>query len=224
MSYQQPPPSDEPTPSGSAPPPPPPPPEEPPPPPPPPAAETPPPAYAPPPAYEPPPAAPAAGGSSPMSGMTADQFKDTVQGAHAYDLGIIGAGILAFLLSFFPFYTVSASGPLLGGLSDSGSAWHGFFGWFAVLLALAASALVALRLFGIQVLDASMTRLAVLGGYGVSFLCLIIAFFVTPGGGCQGVQACEDVVDFGRGFGFWATLIVVLAGLVLAFMRKDATD
>ena len=156
--------------------------------------------------------------------MTADQFKSTVQGGHPYDLGIIGAGILAFLLSFFPYYTVSTSGPLLGGLSDSGSAWHGFFGWFAVLLALAASALLALRMFGVHVLDASMTRLAVLGGYGVALLCVIISFFVTPGGGCQGVKACEDVVDFGRGFGFWAILIIIVGGTVLSFMRKDATD
>ena len=210
MSYQEPPPSDEPTPAGSAPPPPPP--EEPaaPPPPPPPAADP----------APPPPAAASSG-----SGMTADQFRSTVQGANPYDLGIIGAGVLAFLLSFFPFYTVSISGGLgLGGLSDSGSAWHGFFGWFAVLVALAASALLALRLFGIQVLDASMTRLAVLGGYGLALLCMIVAFFVTPGPDCQGIKACEDAVDFGRGFGYWAILIIVVGGLVLSFMRKDATD
>jgi hypothetical protein len=160
-----------------------------------------------------------------MGGMTADQFKSTVQGANPYDLGIIGAGVLAFLLSFFPFYTVSVSGGLgLGGLSGSGSAWHGFFGWFGVLVALAASVLLALRLLGIHVLDAAMTRLAVLGGYGVSLLCIILAFFVTPGGGCQGIKECEDVVDFGRGFGFWAIAIIVIAGLVLSFLRKDATE
>ena len=157
--------------------------------------------------------------------MSADDFKNTVQGAHPYDLGIIGAGLLAFILSFFPFYTVSVDGSLgLGGVTGSGSAWHGFFGWFAVLVAIAVSALLALTLFGVTVLDASMTRLAVLVGYGVSLLCMLLAFFVTPGGGCQGVKACEDVVDFGRGFGFWALLIVVIAGLVLSFLRKDATD
>jgi hypothetical protein len=214
MSYQQPPPSDEPTPAGSAPPPPPPPPQEPATPPPPPPAD-------PAPTYQQPPPAPAARAGS---GMSADQLRSTVQGANPYDLGIIVAGVLAFLLSFFPFYTVSYDGGLLGGVSGSGSAWHGFFGWFAVLVALAASVILALRLFGVHVLDAQMTRLAVLGGFALSLLCLIIAFFVTPGGGCQGVKACEDVVDFGRGFGFWATLIVVVVGLVLAFLRKDATD
>jgi hypothetical protein len=157
--------------------------------------------------------------------MSADDFKNTVQGANPYDLGIIGAGLLAFILSFFPFYTVSVDGSLgLGGLSDTGSAWHGFFGWFAVLVAIAASTLLALRLFGVQVLDAAMTRLAVLVGYGVSLLCMLLAFFVTPGGGCQGSSACEDVVNFGRGFGYWALVLVVIVGLALSFMRKDATD
>jgi hypothetical protein len=152
-----------------------------------------------------------------MGGMTADQFKNTVQGANPYDLGIIGAGILAFLLSFFPYYTASVAG-----FSDSEGAWHGFFGWFAALVALAAAALLALRLLGIHVLDAAMTRLACLGGFALALLCVIIAFFVTPGiGGCG--SFC-DGIDFGRGFGFWASAIVVIAGLVLSFLRKDATD
>jgi hypothetical protein len=152
-----------------------------------------------------------------MAGMTADQFKSTVQGAHQYDLGIIGAGVLAFLLSFFPYYTASVAG-----FSDSESAWHGFFGWFAALVALAAAVLLALRLFGVQVLDASMTRLACLAGFGVALLCIVIAFFVTPGiAGCG--RFC-DTIDFGRGFGFWASAIFVIAGLALSFMRKDAND
>jgi hypothetical protein len=143
-------------------------------------------------------------------------MKAQLQSTNPYDLGIIGAGVLAFIGSLLPYYTVHHFG--------SETAWHGFFGWFAVLLALAASALLALRMFGVHVLDASMTRLAVLGGYGVALLCVIISFFVTPGGGCQGVKACEDVVDFGRGFGFWAILIIIVGGTVLSFMRKDATD
>jgi hypothetical protein len=205
MSYQQPPPSDEPTPSGSAPPPPP---EEP-------AAPPPPPPADPAPTYEPPPAAPTA--RSGASGMTADQFKSTVQTANPYDLGIIGAGILAFLLSFFPYYTYSAFG-----FSTSWSAWHGFFGWFAALVALAAAALLALRLFGIHVLDSNMTRLACLVGFGVSLLCIILALFIDPSGvDCGGVD-CG--LDKGHGFGYWASAIIVIGGLVLSFMRKDATD
>jgi hypothetical protein len=149
--------------------------------------------------------------------MTADQFRSTVQGANPYDLGIIACGVLAFLLSFFPYYTAS-----FAGFSDSEGAWHGFFGWFAALLALAAAVLLALRLFGVHVLDAAMTRLACLAGFGVALLCIIIALFVTPGiGGCG--SFC-DGIDFGRGFGFWASAIIVVGGTVLSFLRKDATD
>jgi hypothetical protein len=209
MSYQQPPPSDEPAPAGS---PPPPPPEEP---------------VAPPP---PPPADPAAGyestpgpggGARATSGMSADQFRSTVQEANPYDLGIIAAGVVAFLLSFFPYYTVSVGS---GGFSASGSAsaWHGFFGWFGVLVALAAAVLLALRLFGVHVLDASMTRLAVLVGFAVSLLCIILALFIIPGKSDCG-SFCSGV-DWGHGFGYWASAIVVIVGLVLAFLRKDATD
>jgi hypothetical protein len=160
-----------------------------------------------------------------MGGMTADQFKSTVQGANPYDLGVIGAGILAFFLSFFPYYTYSVSVAGFGGYSTSWSAWHGFFGWFGALVALAAAVLLALRLFGIHVLDASTTRLAVLGGFAVALLCIILALFIDPSGAdCAGVQACEDALDKGHGFGYWASAIIVIGGLVLSFLRKDATD
>jgi len=68
------------------------------------------------------------------------------------------------------------------------------------------------------------TRLVVLVLLAVATLCVIIAFFVIPGGDCQGVQACEDVIDFGHGVGYWLSLITVIAATALAFMRKDATD
>jgi hypothetical protein len=31
-------------------------------------------------------------------------------------------------------------------------------------------------------------------------------------------------VNYGHGFGYWATFIVILAGLGMSFVRKDATD
>src|SRR5579875_668987 len=46
-----------------------------------------------------------------------------------YDWAIIGAGILAFILSFFKFYTASVSGHAFGqSISESGheNGWHGF--------------------------------------------------------------------------------------------------
>ncbi len=150
-------------------------------------------------------------------------MKAAIQGAHKYDLGIVIAGVLIFLISLFPgYYTVEVSGGLGFSGSDSVSAWHGFFGWFGALLALAAAVLVALPLFNVRL--QFPIRTAVLALFGAATLCLLIAFFVIPGGDCQGIQACEDAIDFGHGFSYWLSLLLVLGGLALSFMRKDAND
>jgi hypothetical protein len=187
MSYEQPPQPDEPTPTGSgSTPPPPPPPQEP----------------------EAAPQTPAA--STPAaSGMSADDMKRAMQEADRFDIGIVVIGVVTFLLSFFPYYTYDFG----GGISANWSAWHGFFGWFGAFVALGAAGLLASHMMGIKILETSLLRLSVLGGFAVALLCIILALFVDPSG-----------VDFGRGFGYWASLILVIAGTGLAFMRKDATD
>jgi hypothetical protein len=146
--------------------------------------------------------------------MSGDQVKVAFQNANRLDLGIIGAGVLAFIFSLFPYYTVSVKGfgPLGGG---SLSAWHGFFSWFGVLLALAGAVLVTLPLLGVRL--GIPTRIAALGAFAAATLCTLLALFVDPAGGA-------GVLDFGRGFGYWATLLMVIAGTVLCVMRKDAND
>src|SRR5947208_12117487 len=62
------------------------------------------------------------------------------------DWAILGAGLLIFIFSFVSYYTFSE-----GGFSVSENAWHGFFGWFAMLLALIGSVVVAMELFVPQV-------------------------------------------------------------------------
>ena len=129
------------------------------------------------------------------------------------DWGIVGAGALAFIFSLFDYYTASA-----GALSSSESAWHGFFGWFAALLAVAGAAVVAVALFAPQVSLPFPPRLVGLGAFVVATLFVIIALFDFP----------EDVpsgfgISTGRGFGFWASLIVIIAGTVLSLMRLQAT-
>jgi hypothetical protein len=146
--------------------------------------------------------------------MSGDQVKVAFQNANRLDLGIIGAGLLAFIFSLFPYYTVSVKG--LGGLGGgSTSAWHGFFGWFGVLLALAGAVLVALPLLGVRL--GIPTRVAALGAFAAATLCTLLALFVDPANG-------GGLVDIGRGFGFWATFVMVIAGTVLCVMRKDAVD
>jgi hypothetical protein len=179
------------------------------------SAPTPPPAAPTPPAQSP---APAAGGSQ----YDFNQAKATLQGAHKYDLGIIAAGIIAFLAGFMPFYTASVSAGGFGA-SASWSAWHGFFGWFGVLVALAGAVAVALTLFKVVSLPMPITQVAV-AAFGLALLCLILALFIIPGGNCNGASGVTGVkCDTGHGFGYWLALIVVLGGLALSVLRMRET-
>jgi hypothetical protein len=131
------------------------------------------------------------------------------------DWGILGAGVLAFIFSFVSYYTFSQ-----GPFSVDESAWHGFFGWFAMLLALVGSAVVAVEVFAPQVKLPAPNRLIALGAYALAAICVILASFITPGYLGYDVGAG---VDTGRGIGFWISLIVILAGAVLSFMRFQQT-
>jgi hypothetical protein len=82
------------------------------------------------------------------------------------DWGILAAGLLAFIFSFVSYYTVSVKG--LG--SGDENAWHGFFGWFAMLVALLASGLLAVHLFAPQIKLPVPVRVTVLGAYAVAAL------------------------------------------------------
>jgi hypothetical protein len=136
---------------------------------------------------------------------------------------MIGAGVIAWLAGFMPFYTASAS---FAGRSVSAheSAYHGFFGWFAVWVALAAAVLVTLHLLGVALpLPVPLVQ-AVLGLFALSLLCLILALFITPGGdACSGASAFGVDCNTGRGFGYWLALILVIAGTALAFLRARDT-
>jgi hypothetical protein len=177
------------------------------------------------------PSAPAAGTGRPASSMTGDQVKTAFQNANRLDLGIMAAGLLAFIFSLFPYYSYSSNlsnvtGAGALGIFDTSfhrSAWHGFFGWFGVLLALAGAVLVLLPLLGVRL--GLPTRTAALGLFAAATLSTLLALLIIPGkADCQGVKACDQAVSYGHGFGFWLTLLAIIAGLVLCVMRKDAVD
>jgi hypothetical protein len=175
------------------------------------AASTPPPAApVPPPAQSP--AAPAAPSPAPAAGRSSydfNQARTTLQGAHKFDLGIMAAGLIAFLAGFMPFYTLSAFG-----VSGSWSAWHGFFGWFGVLCALAGAVIVALTLLANVDLPVPVHQAAV-AAFGLAAICLVLALFVNPIPSCGGIGGCSS----GHGFGYWLALILVLVGLALSVLR-----
>jgi hypothetical protein len=174
------------------------------------ATPTPPPAApTPPPEQSAAPSPPAAGGSQ----YDFNQAKTTLQGAHKFDLGIMAAGVLTFLVGFMPFYTLSVGA---GGFAASGSwnAWHGFFGWFGVLCALAGAVVVALSLLTKVALPVPVYQAAA-GAFGLATICMILALFVNPLPSCGGLGGCSS----GHGFGYWVALILVLAGLALSVLR-----
>jgi hypothetical protein len=183
-----------------------------------------------PPPAPPPPAAPAAqplpaAPATPAGGRAAQydfgDAKQVVRDAHKYDLGIVAAGVVAFFASLLPFYTVSVSA---GAFGDSGSvsAWHGFFGWFGILVALAGAVVVALSLFNVVRLPMPVHQIAA-GAFGVALVCLILTLFIDPSGGCGSLSALGVHCNVGRGFGYWLALVAVLAGGGLAVLRMRDT-
>jgi hypothetical protein len=169
-----------------------------------------------PPPTEPPP--PGSGGATgrPSGGYNADQMKAQIQSTNPYDLGIIGAGALTFILSLIPSYYTANSGPF----SDNFNAWHGFWGWFAVLLAVVGAGLLAARIFAGVTLPVPL-RLIVLGLFGAALLFTIIAGLTWAGLDTHGVDVGKYT---GHGVIYWLCLLLIAAGTALAFLRKDATD
>jgi len=138
--------------------------------------------------------------------------------ANPLDLGIIGAGVVAFIFSLFQFYKYTVSIAGIGGASETVSAWHGFFGWFGALVALLAALLLAADLIA-KISFPFPVRLVVLGAFALALLCELLALFVIPGntGGLNGAFGVK--IDKGHGFGYWITLLAVLVGTALAYKR-----
>jgi hypothetical protein len=127
------------------------------------------------------------------------------------DWGILAAGILAFIFSFVTYYSYS-----LGPLSRDFNAWDGFFGWFSTLLALFSAALLAVHLFAPQV-QLPTVRSVVLSGFVLAALSVITAGFV------DSRDISGTGIDSSRGAGYYLSLIVILAGAALSYLRLRET-
>jgi hypothetical protein len=134
------------------------------------------------------------------------------------DWALVAIGVLTFIFSFTSFYTYKFSFTGFASATAKVNAWHGFFGWFGALCALAASALIAMSFFAPQVKLPVANRLGALALYALATLCLILALFVYPGSDVSGAG-----LDKGHGFGYWIDLILVIAGTVISLMRAQQT-
>lgn len=119
----------------------------------------------------------------------------------------IGAGILAFVVSFFPWVSVDFGNEFseLAGVdtSVSGSAWDaGFLAWFSVLLLVGAAVVVLLPHFGTQVPQRSMIWLGV---SAVAFVFILLRWVTY-----------DSFID--PGFGLFLGLVLALVSGVAAFL------
>jgi hypothetical protein len=166
-------------------------------------------------------------GTAPQWGMPATPpagFNARV--VNPYDWTLLVIGFLTFIFSFVSYYHYSAKFSELGvsgTVTKDWNAWHGFFGWFGMLCALVGSGLVALVLFAPQVKLPFAARLGALFAYALATLCLILAIFVIPGN-TSGASAVGVHIDKGHAWGFWLSLVLVIAGLVISLMRAQQTN
>ncbi|BEP12355.1 hypothetical protein acdb102_06660 [Acidothermaceae bacterium B102] len=133
---------------------------------------------------------------------------------------MLGTGVLGFILSLFHVFVVSVSGPgsaLIGSLGSRGAAtaWHNW-GVIGMLFVLAATAVVAVRLFA----PASMPKLPVgvnllaLALSGLGFLCIVIAWFHNSSSASfSGVKISVHLGIFG-----YLLVLDVLAQAVASFL------
>jgi hypothetical protein len=159
------------------------------------------------------------------------------------DWGILGGALLALIFSFFSFYSYEAKGAAKAGCSqlagvpgavkdlcsgDSASAWHGFFGWFGVLLLVIAGVLVAIAIFSPQISLPAPARLIAFGAAVLGFISLLLALVVVPDWppvsdlGVGGSDY-DKVIDNGHGFSYWIVLILAIVVAALCFLRFQQT-
>ena len=125
------------------------------------------------------------------------------------DWGIVGAGVLAFIGLFFPFYGTSGG----GAFDVSVSSWHSFPMWFGALLMLAAAAYVFMRSQGIGTVPTLPVgpKLAVLAVEALAGLLIVIRIFTLKTASAGGFSV-------GRKFGAYWELIMVIAAIVFAVL------
>jgi hypothetical protein len=128
----------------------------------------------------------------------------------------MGAGLLAIIFSFFSYYTASARTQIFT-ITEAFWAWHGFFGWFAAVVALVAGAVLATAVLG-QV-HVPFHRQVTMVGFAIATVSVIVALWVLPGDVPHGAG-----VSNGRGAGYWLSLIVIVIGLVLSLIRLRDTS
>jgi hypothetical protein len=131
------------------------------------------------------------------------------------DCGIVSAGVVAFVLSYFGYYTAS-----VGGVTRTTGAWHGFFGWFAAAVALL-GALVVLAAFVLPARRVPPYRV-VLALFAIATVSVLAALF-TSGFDTSHAHGLGVAADTGHGYGYWISLAAIIGGALLSLGRVRQT-
>src|SRR3954451_15019598 len=132
------------------------------------------------------------------------------------DQGVLAAGVLAFVASFFPYYGASLNAAGVHA-SSSTSAWHSY-ATLALILVLAATVVAAVQLFSPSSLpDAPVSwNFVVLALSALGTLLLVIRSF-TLDHGDLGLG-----VSYGLRWGAYVLMILCVVQTVFAFLRMRA--
>ncbi|MBI1758211.1 MAG: hypothetical protein HYR62_03155 [Actinobacteria bacterium] len=132
------------------------------------------------------------------------------------DWVLIGAGGLAFIDSFLPWYTASFNIAGFVSGSQSVSAWGvGFAAWFSVLLLVASAALVLGKAADVNVALPIPTPLATLGASALALLLILLRWVTLPSNTGPGASS-------GAGFGLYLGLLCALAAGGASFVAFRA--
>jgi hypothetical protein len=136
---------------------------------------------------------------------------------------VIGAGGLAFIDSFLPWYTASVSFSGISRSSSTGAWGAGFAAWFSVLLLLAAGGLVLATAMGVEMKLPVPWPVITLGLSALAFVLILLRWLTCPnvdsglGGLGEGFKASS-----GAGFGLFIGLICAVAVGVASFLTFRA--
>jgi hypothetical protein len=147
-----------------------------------------------------------------------------------FDLAILATGVLAFIVSFFPYYGAKVSGSVsgvsvsdFGNASSSVSAWHSYstIGLFLVLLGTAVAAATIFAKNSLPDLPVGPRWIAA-GFCALGALLYLIRLFTLPHHSAslgEGIKVSEGVK-----WGGYLLLIIVLANAAAAVVSALSSD
>jgi hypothetical protein len=122
--------------------------------------------------------------------------------------------VLAFVASFLSYYTVSVAY-----VSDSTTAWHGFFGWFGAVLAAAGAVVIALGPIAARASLPVPPDTVALALFALGATSTFAAVF-TSGYANSRVPGAD--AESGHGYAYWLSLGAVCSAALLAAVRVRA--